>query len=214
MDTSILESNNGYWGPSSCAPDELPLLYKKMAYQTITRKGSFDSAHRVMNEKMKCFNLHGHTYLYELTFRFDQIESIGYAIDFKEIKRIGCQWIDDMLDHGTIVNPKDDIVINACKNLNSKMWTMSLNGTNQYCNPSAENIAKEIFIAISFLLNDKHLNLQEVKLYETPNCFTASYQNSFTLKERNNFLKQNKENLEQYKQQAGKIEYDDRKQPN
>ena len=29
-----------------------------MKKQHITRKGSFDSGHRVMNEKMKCFNLH------------------------------------------------------------------------------------------------------------------------------------------------------------
>ena len=57
--------------------------------QTITRKGSFDVCHRVMNEKMKCFHVHGHTYLYELGFSFSQIETIGYNIDFKEIKR--CQ---------------------------------------------------------------------------------------------------------------------------
>lgn len=30
-----------------------------MKKQHISRKGSFDSGHRVMNEKMKCFNLHG-----------------------------------------------------------------------------------------------------------------------------------------------------------
>ena len=31
--------------------------------QLITRKGTFDSGHRVMNEQYKCYNLHGHTYL-------------------------------------------------------------------------------------------------------------------------------------------------------
>ena len=85
-----------------------------MKKQYITRKGTFDSGHRVMNERMKCFNMHGHTYLYELEFEFNSMEAIGYAIDFKEIKRVGCQWIDDMLDHGFIVNPKDDDVIKAC----------------------------------------------------------------------------------------------------
>lgn len=200
------------FGPTSCAPDELSLFNKKrMSYQTITRKGSFDSAHRVMNEKMKCYNLHGHTYLYDLTFKFDQIEDIGYAIDFKEIKRVGCQWIDDKMDHGTIVNPKDYCVIEACKALNSKIWYMSLNGVNEYCNPSVENIAKEIFLAITFLLNDDHLKLQEIKLYETPNCFTICYQNSYTQKEKMDFLAANQTELEKYKQNMGKIEYDDRK---
>jgi 6-pyruvoyltetrahydropterin/6-carboxytetrahydropterin synthase len=202
------------FGPSSCAPDELPLLYKKMAYQTITRKGSFDAGHRIMNERMKCFNLHGHTYLYELVFEFNQMEDIGYAIDFKEIKRVGSQWIDDRLDHGMIINPKDQEIIAVCDNLGSKKWLMSLNGEKEYCNPSAENISKEIFIAVSYLLNNNNLKLQEVKLYETPNCCTVCYRNSFTLKERDNFLKQNEEALENYKQQIGKIEYDDRKQSN
>lgn len=29
---------------------------------TITRAFEFDAAHRVMNEKVKCFNLHGHRF--------------------------------------------------------------------------------------------------------------------------------------------------------
>jgi 6-pyruvoyltetrahydropterin/6-carboxytetrahydropterin synthase len=182
-----------------------------MAYQTITRKGTFDSAHRVMNERMKCFNLHGHTYLYELEFKFDQMESIGYAIDFKEIKRVGCQWIDDMLDHGTIVNPKDHHVISACESTKSKIWFMSLNGIDGYCNPSVENIAKEMFLAISYLLNNKHLKLQKIRLYETPNCYTDCYVDSYSLSEQNNFLNHRKSELETYKQKMGEIEYDDRK---
>ena len=29
---------------------------------TVTRIFEFDAAHRVMNEKVKCFNLHGHRF--------------------------------------------------------------------------------------------------------------------------------------------------------
>ncbi len=179
--------------------------------QTITRKGTFDSAHRVMNERMKCYNLHGHTYLYELEFAFTSIEEIGYAIDFKEIKRVGCQWIDDFLDHGTIVNPKDRYVIDACKALDSKIWYMSLNGVDEYCNPSVENVAKEIFIGISALLNSDELSLHKVRLYETPNCFTDCHKDSFTQQEEYNFLQQNKLALTLYRNNAGIVEYDDRK---
>ncbi len=182
-----------------------------MAYQTITRKGSFDSAHRVMNERMKCYNVHGHTYLYELTFSFDQMESIGYAIDFKEIKRVACQWIDDYLDHGAILNPKDEHVIQSCLLTDSKLWLMSLNGVGKYCNPSAENISKELFIAISYLLVSKRLKLHKVQLWETPNCYTDCFADSFSLEERNNFLRANRDGLEEYKQDKGVVEYDDRK---
>lgn len=182
-----------------------------MGYQTITRKGSFDSAHRVMNERMKCFNLHGHTYLYELTFKFQTIEDIGYAIDFKEIKRVGCQWIDDMFDHGIIVNPRDHHIIQASKSVGSKIWYMSLNGKDEYCNPSAENIAKEMFIGISCLLNDDNLKLDLIRLYETPNCYTDCYSNSYSLAERNNFLEVHENNLKIYKNEKGVVIYDDRK---
>jgi 6-pyruvoyltetrahydropterin/6-carboxytetrahydropterin synthase len=198
-------------GPTSMSPDELYRLKHPIIYQTITRKGTFDSAHRVMNEKMKCYNLHGHTYLYELQFSFNQMENIGYAIDFKEIKRVGCQWIDDKLDHGTILNPYDQHVFLACEATKSKMWHMSLNGAGNYCNPSVENIAKEIFLAVGFLLNNKYLKLQKVRLYETPNCFTDCFMDSITNEEKENFMKFHLSDLEKYKQDLGTVEYDDRK---
>jgi 6-pyruvoyltetrahydropterin/6-carboxytetrahydropterin synthase len=182
-----------------------------MTKQTITRKGTFDSGHRVMNERLKCFNLHGHTYLYELTFVFSSMEAIGYAIDFKEIKRVGCQWIDDVLDHGTIVNPHDKSVIQACFETGSKMWTMSLNGPREYCNPSVENIAKEMFLGISFLMDTVNLKLASVCLYETPNCFTVCASSSISDIERYNFLRVNRTDLETYKDAKGVVEYDDRR---
>jgi len=179
--------------------------------QTITRKGSFDSAHRVMNERMKCFNVHGHTYLYELTFEFSSIEEIGYAIDFKEIKRVACQWIDDVFDHGAVLNPKDTNVILACEATKSKLWLMSLNGEGVYCNPSVENIAKELFLGVSYLTDNTILALQKVRLWETPNCFTDCYKESITTIEKENFLTKNRYQLAVYKANKGIVEYDDRK---
>lgn len=183
-----------------------------MTKQYITRKCTFDSGHRVMNERMKCFNMHGHTYLCELTFEFDSMETIGYAIDFKEIKRVGCQWIDDTLDHGFICNPHDTDVIKACNATNSKMWFMSLNGVNQYCNPSAENIAKEIFLAMEVLFAKyEHLRIHKVLLYETPNSYTECFANSISELERDNWMFTNLVHVELYRDDKGVFEYDDRK---
>jgi len=197
-------------GPTSIAPDERSFV-NEITNQVIVRKGSFDAGHRVMNERLKCFNIHGHTYLYELAFNFSKSKDIGYNIDFKEIKRVGCQWIDDHLDHALIVNPNDHFLIQAGIGLKSKMWFMSLNGVGKYCNPTVENIAKEIFLAIQFLLNDKDLHLQHIRLYETPNCYTECYRHSISPSEKNNFLDRYKKDLEKYKQEKGTIEYDDRK---
>ena len=180
--------------------------------QYITRSGTFDSGHRVMNERMKCFNLHGHTYLYDLTFSFDTMEDIGYAIDFKEIKRVACQWIDDILDHGFIANPKDHTYIVAARAEDSKIWKMSLNGKDEYCNPSVENLAREIFLAMEILFEDyKELNIHEIKLNETPNCYTICNSASVPDIEKTEFRKANYTTIKFYAEQKGIVEYDDRK---
>lgn len=183
-----------------------------MSIQYITRKGNFDSGHRVMNERMKCFNLHGHTYLYELTFSFESSQEIGYPVDFKEIKRVGCEWIERNLDHGFIANPKDTEVIELVKRLDNKLWVMSLAGRD-YCNPTAENIARELFLAIDYISSSWHKGLQlySVKLWETPNCYTECVRNSMTSVEITNFLSVRADELYQYVKQMGVIEYDDRK---
>lgn len=188
-----------------------------MSIQYISRKGSFDSGHRVMNERMKCFNIHGHTYLYELTFSFENMEEIGYAIDFKEIKRVFCQWIDDLLDHGMILNPKDTALINTTINYGSKLWLMSLNGEDEYCNPSVENIAKEVFLAMDILSNELYKNsptelkIHKVVIYETPNCWTETVRESITEKEKFEFRNARSEQIRAYARDKGIIQYDDRK---
>lgn len=180
--------------------------------QTITRIGTFDSAHRVLNEKMKCFNIHGHTYRYEITFAFDDMQDIGYAIDFKEIKRIGGQWIDDNLDHGTILNHQDFELFKACKFTKSKMWIMTLNGAHEYCNPTVENIAREIFLAMHILFRHvKGLLIHEVKLWETPNCYTTCTRESIPTKQWATFEQWRFDEINKYRLDKGQLEYDDRK---
>lgn len=186
--------------------------------QLISRKGNFDSGHRVMNEAMKCFNIHGHTYLYELTFAHENMESIGYAIDFKEIKRVFCQWIDDILDHGMILNPKDEKLIQTTKDYGSKLWLMSLNGEGEYCNPSVENITREVFLAIDMMCQHLYpnpeigLKLWSVKIYETPNCASECFRHSISDTERLHFLEAKHDEVIAYADAKGVKEYDDRKQ--
>lgn len=185
--------------------------------QYISRKGNFDSGHRVMNEFMKCFNIHGHTYLYELTFSFENIEEIGYALDFKEIKRVFCQWIDDILDHGMILNPKDELLIQTTKDYKTKLWLMSLNGEGEYCNPSVENIAKEVFLAMDVLSATLYgntptgLKIHKVQIYETPNCSTECFADSISDTERVNFMRTRMDEIMAYAREKGVLEYDDRK---
>jgi 6-pyruvoyltetrahydropterin/6-carboxytetrahydropterin synthase len=141
------------------------------------------------------------------------MEDIGYAIDFKEVKRVGCQWIDDILDHGMILNPHDIQLIDVTKALGSKMWLMSLNGKENYCNPSAENISKEIFLAMMVLFEQysKTLKISAIKLYETPNCYVLCKKESISDVEAQNWMEANYEKVHDYALEKGKMEYDSRK---
>jgi 6-pyruvoyltetrahydropterin/6-carboxytetrahydropterin synthase len=179
--------------------------------QTITREYGFDAGHRVMNERFKCFNAHGHRYHIKLTYSFQDMHEIGYIIDFKEIKRVGVQWIDDMMDHGFIVNPHDTLLINTLIDIETKLYEMSLNGKD-YCNPSVENVAREIFLAQQILFEDyKGLEIHHIRLNETPNCYTDVYKESIPDIEKENFYKRNYEHIKKYATHKGIVEYDDRK---
>ena len=180
-----------------------------MKYQTITRAGAFDAAHRVMNERVKCFNLHGHRFNYELTFEFREEEGLGYAIDFKEIKRVACAFIDDYFDHGMIANPKDKEIIDLVQKMGLKLWVMSLNA-DDYCNPSAEHISKELFMAISKLMNTENIWLKNVRLYETPNCWVDADWDMINMYEQNNFYNKRCPMLKKYRESKGTFQYDDR----
>lgn len=137
---------------------------------TITRRHKFSSAHRVMNEKVKCFNLHGHEWYVEMTFEFENKLGLGYAIDFKEIKRIGCAFIDEFLDHACICNPKDTELIDLCRKNNWKTYIMGFD-RDEDINPSAENLASELYYILGVLFNDTNIRVSRIRLYETENCW-------------------------------------------
>jgi 6-pyruvoyltetrahydropterin/6-carboxytetrahydropterin synthase len=117
-----------------------------------------------------------------------------------------------MLDHGMILNPKDTQLIDTTKALGSKLWLMSLNGEGEYCNPSVENISKEIFLAMMVLFQPyKSLKIHQVKIHETPNCYVECIQESISDQEAYNWMKVHYEEVSKYAAEKGVMEYDDRK---
>lgn len=181
--------------------------------QYIVRADGFDAAHRIKNHTGACANIHGHRYNYELEFEFDSSKgsldsTLGYSIDFSEIKRIAVQFLLDYFDHGFIVNPADKEIIELLDKLNSKMWLMSLHGKGVFCNPSVENMAKEIFMAISSIMNTDDLLFSKLTLYETPNSYTICTRESISDKEMLSFMSATQNLLMEYKNKKGRISYD------
>lgn len=185
----------------------------------ITRKHEFDMGHRVMNENVHCWSDHGHRYFLEITLSFDSVNKIGYAIDFKEIKRVFFSFIDYRFDHGKALNPKDTILIDACRKIihpltkeHSKLHLMNLLGENGDCNPTAENLAKELFYAGEKLLNDKdncNLKVVKIKLKETPNCYVECVESDISTEERRNLDESSYAvHINNWKNELGRLEYD------
>ena len=137
--------------------------------ETITKTGTFDAGHRVMYERFKCNNLHGHTYKYELTISYTNKLPLGYAIDFKEIKRTFMAVIEHFFDHGMILNPADTHIINMCEQIGSKYWVMYDRNTN-FRNPTVENICQEVFYTC-LKVSDKlgyDIRMSRLDIWETP----------------------------------------------
>ena len=172
---------------------------------TITRICEFDAAHRVMNEKVKCFNLHGHRFRVEMTFEYFSKGSLGYAIDFKEIKRIGCAWIDEHLDHTCILNPKDTELIDLCRKNNWRLYVMGFN-RDEDINPSAENLAAELFYILKQLFSGENLNLVNLRLYETPNCWVDAQVYDYVMDDKGI------NSLRDWRREKGEMTYDIREE--
>jgi len=105
----------------------------------------FDAAHFLRGYKGKCEAVHGHRYRVLVKVRTDQLDDIGLAYDFTELKR----HLNDILsrfDHTCLndVKPFDNI------------------------NPSAENIAATIYDELKRKLAGAPVTIVCVEAWESP----------------------------------------------
>ena len=137
----------------------------KMSNYSITRRIEFDAGHRVYGHESKCAHMHGHRYVVLITCcPSDGLDKLGRVIDFGVIKEIMKPWIDEKLDHGMLLWEKDPLVKSYPED--NKLTVMA-------DNPTAENIAKLIYVTAQDMLpND--VVVTKVVVQETPNC-SAEY---------------------------------------
>ena len=149
---------------------------------TITRKFTFNMAHRVPNHKSKCRNLHGHTYKLLITFLGSLIDeegnsSEGMVFDFSDVKSLVGEFIDDQMDHAFMgMKNSEEELFTLCLNNNWKLTVVKFP-------PTVENIAKYIFDEVNKKINramdinmfpmPDDLKVSKVELWETPNCYAT-----------------------------------------
>ena len=139
----------------------------------ITRRLEFDAGHRIPDHKSQCRHLHGHRYALEVTLRGDIIErpgdpANGMVMDFSDIKALAHEHVVARWDHAFLVYSGDSAVLDFLNSLPGHK-TVILD-----CIPTAENLAKEAFRILDGIYRDtygNHLQLESIRLYETPNCW-------------------------------------------
>ena len=108
----------------------------------------FSSAHALRGYRGKCENTHGHNYKVEVHVRGRKLNNIGLLIDFKDLKS-ATRKVVEYLDHKNINElPPFDVEVN----------------------PSAEEMAVFFLREVGGQINDDHVQVYKVRVWETENC--------------------------------------------
>lgn len=105
----------------------------------------FDSAHFLKGYHGKCEKIHGHRYTVKVRLKGEKLNQIGLAYDFTDIKRYLAEVVAKF-DHSALneIPPFDKI------------------------NPSAENIATNIYNELKLKLSEEPIIISAVEVWETP----------------------------------------------
>jgi len=125
---------------------------------TVSRDFTFCYGHRLLNYDGKCSRLHGHNGLVRISLRSDKLNGLGMVFDFSELKRTIGVYIEENLDHRTILQ-KNDPLVPVLQELNEPIFLFDVP-------PTAENLAKYLFektVEMGF-------PVKSVQFWETDKC--------------------------------------------
>ena|ERR1700722_2797851 len=142
---------------------------------SITRKLEFDYGHRLVNHTGRCRFIHGHRGIVEITVSSEILNTLGMVIDFSKVKEIINGWILEHMDHNLILNPDDPLM----KFVGFDSDGLLFGGRDPYVmppgkNPTAENLADELYHVAVELLLPLNIKVDKVRFYETPNSWADS----------------------------------------
>ncbi|PKO31245.1 MAG: 6-carboxytetrahydropterin synthase QueD [Betaproteobacteria bacterium HGW-Betaproteobacteria-7] len=139
----------------------------------ITRRLEFDAGHRIPDHKSQCRHLHGHRYAIEITLSGSVINKAGDAangmvMDFSQVKSLAKEHLVDQWDHAFLAFAGDRAIVDFLGSLPDHK-TVLLDRV-----PTAENLARIAFEQLDVVYRDTYgnqLQLERIRLYETPNCW-------------------------------------------
>jgi 6-pyruvoyltetrahydropterin/6-carboxytetrahydropterin synthase len=126
----------------------------------VTREFRFEAAHRLPHHGGKCKHLHGHSYRVEVQVEAVVDPSTGISVDFGDMKPLG-KWIDDYLDHATLVWRGDSPLLSFLSDGGQKHFITD-------SPPTAETLALLLRAVASELIVGGSARF--VRVWETVNC--------------------------------------------
>ena len=107
----------------------------------------FSAAHEVRGHPGKCARMHGHNWKVEAEVRATELNDIGIALDFFDIRK-ALSVLVDSLDHQNLnaIPPFDTI------------------------NPTAENLAAWFYNKLVAQISSSTYKLESIKIWETERC--------------------------------------------
>ena len=132
---------------------------------SVTKKFKWHCAHRLLNHKGLCNNIHGHTYKMEVT-AMGKLKNDGMIVDFGDLKNIITAEIVNNFDHALLIYKEDDDLMGVHDAMLTKTFIFPFNTT-------VENMVKWIFETLNKAseINDWGLVFTKVVLYETDTSF-------------------------------------------
>lgn len=132
---------------------------------SIGRYHDFSYGHRVYGHENKCSDLHGHNGRVYFVLTASELDDVGRVMDFGEVNRILCQWIENYWDHKFLLYIGDPLY----ELMKDAPGVIAVN-----FNPTAESLARELLTIIGPLLLPDHIKLTSVTFYETRKCFAIA----------------------------------------
>ena len=132
--------------------------------KTIGLRRTFDSAHRLPRHTGKCHNLHGHTYIVEVTVTGEVCVDGGMILDFYLLGK-AFEQVLSRYDHATVLASFDPLV------------KLLQDGAADCCilimerEPTVENMIDQLGSELSLALEGQGVKLCTIRIYETPNCW-------------------------------------------
>lgn len=80
-----------------------------MSTTSVTIRHNAEMAHRLPILPGKCQSLHGHSFWFEIEVE-GPMDAFGVIVEYGRLKKVVREWIDENLDHGTVLGMEDPLV--------------------------------------------------------------------------------------------------------